>query len=418
MGKEKQMMNTTYRWILAILGIMTVMLALAFEAAGQSHDGLLYGKVYTRSGNTYSGVIRWGNEEALWTDLFNVEKVTDQFKKMVPEKEKEGNSWYDIDWNFSGIWENKVISHQFNCQFGNLRAIQRLSSSRAKLILKNGREMEVIGEGYNDLSSTIYVADPELGTLSFPWEKIDRVEFQPTPSRPEATFGTPLYGTVEGLRREKFTGFIVWDNDERLTSDKLDGESDDGKTSIRFGEIVSIQQEGHGCRVVLKSGREFFVTGSNDVNDENRGVLVATADQGIVKFNWPAFKKVTFSAPPKSGITYDQFPEPSYLDATVSILGGDDHSGRIIYDIDEALDFEIIEGVENDVEYHVPIRYIRTVTPRNFDYATVELRDGQKLLLGGMQDVSARNSGILIFEKGKKEPLYFNWKKINEIRFH
>lgn len=418
MGKESQMMNSTYRWIVVLIGIMIAMVAVVVGAKAQAYDGLLYGKVYTENGNSYTGIIRWGTEEALWTDLFNASKVTDQFKKMVPEKERDNSSWMDIDWNFGGIWEDKIIPHQFNCQFGNLRQIERLPANRARLTFKNGVEMEVSGEGYNDLGSRIYVADAELGTLGFDWENVDRVEFSVTPSRPEVTFGAPLYGTVEGLRREKFTGFIAWDNDERLAGDKLDGESDDGKVSIKFSDIVSIENARSGSKVVLKSGRELVLTGSNDVNDENRGVLVSTSDIGIVKVNWSAFHKIEFSTPPRNGIAYEHFGEPTLLSGTVSSLNGDDATGRIIYDIDEMLDFEIIEGMENDIEYHLPIRSIRSIAPRNYDYSTVELRSGRSLLLGGMQDVSAKNGGILVFTKEQKEPVYISWKKITEIRFN
>jgi hypothetical protein len=39
-------------------------------------------------------------------------------------------------------------------------------------------------------------------------------------------------------------------------------------------------------------------------------------------------------------------------------------------------------------------------------------------LLGGMRDVSEDNSGLLIFPKGKKDPVHIAWKKINEIIFN
>src|ERR1044071_1360192 len=39
----------------------------------QSNEGFMYGKVTTRS-NTYEGQLRWGNEEAFWTDYFNAAK--------------------------------------------------------------------------------------------------------------------------------------------------------------------------------------------------------------------------------------------------------------------------------------------------------------------------------------------------------
>ncbi len=417
MGKESKMINSVYRWLIVLAGIITAMLAFAIETRAQSTDALLYGKVYTEK-TIYTGVIRWGTEEALWTDLFNASKVTNQYKRMVPEQKEEEDSWLNIDWSFGSIWEDKIVPHQFNCQFGNLSQITRLNDNRARLKFKNGKEMEVSGEGYNDLGSDIQVADAELGRVSIDWGRITKVEFLQAPAKVEAVFGAPLYGTVEGIRREKFTGYIAWDNDERLVTDRLDGDADDNDVSLKFSDITSIEKQGRGSLVKLKSGRALFLTGSNDVNAENRGVLVSVPGLGVVKVSWNAFRKITFSEADASTQPYHAFPAPSFLQGKVSTLEGDDAAGRIIFDIDEVLDFELVEGRENDIEYSIPLRNIKKITPKNFDYSSIELRNGQTLLLGGGQDVSSRNGGVLVFQKGKKEGHYVNWKKINEIIFN
>ena len=410
-------MNSKYRWVVVFLGVFVAAVAFAFETKAQSHQGFIYGKIHTRN-NTYTGAIRWGNEEALWTDLFNAAKTSDTYKKLVPAKKDEDDSWLNYDWSFGSIWEDKIIAHQFTTQFGNLAELEVLSDSRARIKLKNGYELTVNGEGYNDIGTEIQVTDAELGTVRIDWDNIERIEFLPTPNKVDATFGGPLYATVEGMRREKFEGYIVWDNDERLTTDKLDGDSDDGNISIRFGDIASIQKRGNGSEVKLKSGREFYLTGSNDVNHENRGLLVITPNMGIVKLPWEAFRSITFTNPNAPPIAYDQFSKPNFLQGTVTLLDDDDVSGRIIFDIDESLDFEFVEGKENDIEYHVILKNIKRIIPKNYDYSTIELTSGEKLLLGGLRDVSSANGGLLVFPKGKKEPKYVSWKKINEIIFN
>jgi hypothetical protein len=408
-------MNLKYRWIVMFLGTCIAILALAFESRAQRHDGFIYGKVYTDN-NIYTGPIRWGNEEVLWTDLFNASKTDDSFENLVPREKEEDESWLDYDWSFSSIWENKTI-HQFTCQFGNLSEI---TNGRRKINLKfkNGGELNVTGEGYNDLGSDIQIADEELGTISIKWERITKIQFLPTPSKLPATFGMPIYGTVEGVRKEKFTGFIVWDNDERLTTDRLDGDADDGDISIKFADISSIERDGRGSRVVLKSGREFYLTGSNDVNNENRGVLVVTPDLGIVKLSWSAFRRVTFSKTETTGPSFDDFASPKPLKGTVYLIDDEKASGRIIYDIDEALDFELVEGMENDINYYIPLKNIRTITPKNFDYSMIELVSGKSVLLGGSRDISSENGGLLVFVSGKKTPSYIAWKKIIEIKLN
>lgn len=414
--KEGMKSDTIIRGFVIIIGMAVALLAMALESPAQSHEGYLYGKVYTDR-TTYVGPIRWGGEEVFWTDLFNAAKRNNDYAKLVPKEKEDKDWWANYDWNFSSIWENKGTVHQFTCQFGNIKEI--IPSSRYTVLkLKNGGELQVDGEGYNDIGADIQILDEELGTISIDWDRIQRVEFLPTPAKLDLVFGQPLYGTVEGGRKEKYTGFIIWDNDERLTSDKLDGDTDDGDISVKFADIESIEKSGSGSDVKLKSGRTLQLDGSNDVNNGNRGILVVNPEFGVIKFSWRSFRRVSFTTPPSSGQSFGSFPAPKPMQATVSLLEGDDVSGRIIYDIDEAIDFEMVEGKENDIQYEIPLRNIKRITPKNFDYSQIELRTGQTILMGGLRDVSEDNSGVLVFVKGKKEPVHIAWKKINEITFN
>jgi hypothetical protein len=210
----------------------------------------------------------------------------------------------------------------------------------------------------------------------------------------------------------------VWDNDERLTTDKLDGDSDDGDVSLEFKDITSIEKRGRGSVVITRTGRELYLTGSNDVNDENRGIMVVSPEVGVIKFSWDAFRKITFATPKNTGPTFNDFASPNLVTGTVSRLDGNDVSGQIVYDIDETIDFEIIEGVENDIEYLVPLKNIKSITPKNYDNTQVVLRSGQTFLLGDGRDVTVKNAGVLVFQKGKKDPVYIAWRRINEITFN
>lgn len=406
-----------FKKLMLVAGIAVALAALALESPAQSVEGYIYGKVYTDR-TTYIGPIRWGGEETFWTDLFNGAKRNNDYAKLIPRSKEKDDWWSTYDWTFRSIWEDKGTSHQFTCQFGNIKEIVNTGRSYVILKLKNGGELQVDGEGYNDIGGKVQVLDAELGTMSISWDRIERVEFLPTPQKLDLVFGQPLYGTVEGGRREKYTGFIVWDNDERLSSDKLDGDDDGEDVSFRFSEIEAIEKSDDGSEVKLKSGGTIFLDNSNDVNSGNRGVLVASPEYGVIEFSWRAFRKVTFSPPPGSGPSYNDFPTPQPMHATVSLLDGEDVSGRVIYDVDEAIDFEMVEGKENDIEYSIPLRNIKRITPKNFDYSLIELRSGKTILLGGTRDVSDENSGLLMFVKGKKDPVHIAWKRINEITFN
>jgi len=401
------------RTLMIIAGIAVAVLAFAVESHAQSHEGFIYGKVYTNR-STYTGPIRWGKEEVLWTDLFNAAKTDRTYDKLVPKENND--SWGDYDWSFGSIWESST-THQFTSQFGNFKEMRMINDEEVVIKLKNGGEIRVEDDG-NDIGEKVQVMDPELGIINIDWDNIDRIEFLPTPAKLPQIFGMPLYGTIEGARKEKYTGFIIWDNDERLTTDKLDGDSDDGDVSIEFKDIVSVEKRGRGSFVITKSGRELYLTGSNDVDDENRGVLVVVPDVGVIKFTWDAFRKLTLATPKTTGPAYNDFTAPKLATGKVSRLDGGDVSGQIVYDIDETIDFEMIEGSENDIEYMIPMKNIRSITPKNYDYSQVDLVSGQSLILGDGRDISNKNAGLLVFQKGKKDPVFIAWRRINQITFN
>lgn len=406
-------MNTYKRWLMIVIGIGAALLGAALDVNAQS-EGILYGKVHTVK-TVYTGPIRWGSEEVLWTDLFNAVKVETRFDDIVSEQDRK-NALSDYDWNISSIW-NDNPAHQFRCQFGNIKALIPTSRGRVKLVLKDDSELLIEGEGYNDIGTRVHVLDDELGTVSLDWDKIEKIEFTGAPKKLGATFGLPLFGTVETARKEKITGYIVWDNDERTSIDKLDGDSEDGKVALKFQDIQSIQKSGRGCYVRLNSGRELQMTGSNDVNEENRGVFVITPDVGVIGVSWRAFRSLTFAKPEFPMPSFESFTAPRAVRGTVSRFDGDDLKGQVVYDVDEYLDFELIEGSENGIEYIIPMKNIKRITPKNADFSAVELRSGKTLLLGDARDVSSENGGIIVLRNGKSGAVYVRWRNLNEIVF-
>ena len=140
------------------------------------------------------------------------------------------------------------------------------------LTLKNEDRMEVSG-GSNDINAKINILDQEAGELTLKWNKIRMIEFMAV-SRPlEKKFGEPLFGTVD-TQSGQFRGFIQWDHQECVDTDKLDGDCENGDISIEFGKIKSIEKHRRGSLVTLHSGKEYYIYGTNDVNDDNRGIII------------------------------------------------------------------------------------------------------------------------------------------------
>ena len=406
---------------LLLISIITICMGLVSpHTSAQNDEGFIYGKITTRSGNIYFGQVRWGDEEIFWNDIFNSTKTSGtNFRNVSQSKEnndEKENSWLDFDWEFLSIWDDKYsgTSHSFACRFGDIGSMVIRGEKEVNVIFKNGVNMAVRG-GSNDIGTKIKVYDDEIGQLDLRWSQVRRVDFSPTPATLKNKFGEPLYGIVETFRKGKFEGFIQWDHDERISTDILNGDSREGDLKIPFGHVKSIESKNNGSIVALKSGRELYLTGSNDVNRENRGVIVTTESLGKIDIPWKAFRKVTFDRPPHSGASYQSYNIPRAIKGKVRVIDGETLEGLIVYDLDESWDFELLDGKDDELEYRIPFRNIKKIIPKNYNYSIILLKNGDELLLGYERDVSEDNDGLLIYVRQNEEPVYIKWKTIDEI---
>lgn len=405
--------------ILIIIGNLVAAFLLFSQGYSQDNSGYIYGRIKTIDGE-YIGKIRWGDEETFWFDHFNAAKKGNKALKELSDKygNKKKNDWLDFDWSLESIWADKIgLSHQYTSQFGDIRRIVVLDESTVRLELKNGRELLLSGQGYNDIGTTIRIKDRELEDLSIRWNRIEEIEFLPTPKNLKVDHGKPIYGTVETFRKGTFTGFIQWDSDERLSNERLDGDANDEDVSLAFSTIRSIKKEGNGSLVELVSGREFYLINSNDVNEENRGIIVNDPAIGRIEIPWKYFQKLTLKDSPGTGLAYTKYPSPRGISGKVYTVGEKSFGGRLVYDIDEEWETEMLEGNDDDVEYIIPFRNIASIEPKNYAYSMIELKNGEKILMGGTRDVSDDNDGILVYGSPDKEPTHLPWDKVVEIRF-
>jgi hypothetical protein len=410
---------------------MILVAALLLSVCVQGQDaGFIYGKVYTEDNRVYEGPIRWGKEEIYWTDIFNASKERNEHLRHLSASDKERlddrhYEWFSWDnsftrWVGSRHWngnDGEDYIHQFACQFGEIKAIRPAGKKYAELELRNGQKFEVSGEGYNDIGLDIRITDKELGEMEVYWGRIDKVEFMDTPSKLDLKFGEQLYGTVEAYG-DKFTGYIQWDHDERISTDKLDGDSDDGDVAIAFGKIRSIERQGSRSLVVLKSGRELWLDGSNDVSSGHRGVIVMNREFPEIDIPWREFDKVVFEEKiPEPAATYKDFSVQNELSGKVTTHSGKSFSGKIVYDLDESHEYELLQGKNGEFEFITAFRNIKRITTKGEHRAMIELKTGKKITLDEAQDVNERNQGVLVFAQGKAEPDYIAWNEIMEIEF-
>lgn len=390
-------------------------------AQGQSNQMFIYGKVTMLDGDTYQGQIRWGKEEAFWFDVFNSSKPENNNLRYLDDDQlkdlnEQENSRWSNRWNskFVRSWSDNNHTHAFSCQFGELVKLELRSKSRVRVTFKDGSQQEFKG-GSNDIGANIQVHDADLGRIKLDWDRIDQVEFMPTPPNFESRFGEPIYGTVYSDGGE-FTGYLQWDHDERTTTDQLDGDTRDGDLSIDFGNIRSITNEGRGSDVEFKSGKQLFLFGSNDVDDDNRGIIVNIPGQGRVDIPWEEFDKMVIADElPNTSLGYTDFNNSARISGTVQTKGGQDFKGKIVFDLDEELQLEILNGSSRDVEYLIPFADIKEIRSEDDDSSTIILRNGNKVTLEDSVDVSDRNDGALIFQGNSNNPDYIPWWDIRSI---
>ncbi len=420
-------LRTRIRKSFQFLLSFTIVLSATTISSAEGDEGFIYGTITMDNGSTYQGVIRWGDEEAFWDDMFNSTKTENVFDdylwdiKDIEDLEDEIYSQHHrrkrvYIWNrefWEDRWDEDYI-HQFKCRFGDIRKMKLRGRESVLLTFKDGTQMKIKG-GSNDIGANLQVFDGEIGIVELKWRRIRTVEFMPTPKKLENKFGEPLYGEVE-TRRGSFKGFIQWDHDECLSTDVLDGDSEDGDVEIEFEHIRSIEKYRRGSLVTLKSGRELYLTGSNDVNSENRGVVVKDPHLGKVLVGWREFEKITFEDVNDSGLAYDDFTSLKMLSGFVKTRDDKTYSGRIIYDLDEVYDLEILDGEDGRVEYLIPFRNIKRILPEQRYGSTVELRNGEELKLEDAQDIDEKNDGIVVWDK-KDEVKYIPWRRVKEVVF-
>ncbi len=409
-------------WVFALLASGPVVGDQDAKARSEN-QGFLFGRVTSESGNEYTGFLRWGTEEAFWDDLFHSTKEDLPYWEMVDDEDWDRDRGKGrkrrrikiFNWDFNMEDDDWDASRIFIARFGDIAEIRPAGDSEADVKMKNGETYEVSGYA-NDVSCKIHVNDKDLGEIDLRWKRIDTIEFMPAP-RGEDPGVRRLYGEIETDAGD-FKGFIQWDKEECVETDLLDGETEDGDISIQMGRISSIERRGRRSSIVtLKDGRELRMRGTNDVNSENRGIMVEDPRYGRVTVSWGAFEILTFADPPGSGRGFDEYKDQGELKGTVTDDSGDQFRGRIVFDLDEAEGWEILNGSYRDVEFDIPFNRIESIEPLDSDESVIVLKNGEKLTLEDSQDVTDRNDGVLVFTDKDRDPQYLEWDEVEMIQF-
>jgi hypothetical protein len=398
----------------AACALVVAVSALApIPAAAADADGFLYGKLTTTSDKSYTGILRWGDEEAFWDDLFNSGKVSLRHAEEVADDPKTARTIEVFGKKLTFRWGDNVSSRHFVTRFGDIAKLEP-KDDKVKLTMRDGATIVVAGSA-NDVEATVEVRDVTLGVVQVPWPKIRSVEFQAAPANVDLP-GHRLFGTVR-TTAGTFEGPVQWDKQECLSIDKLDGEEDGIEISLNMGAIRSIERHSKSAsRVTLSDGRVMILDGTNDVDDSNRGVLVEDERYGRVEVPWSSFERVDFREGAGSGRPYSAYSKSGELRGRVS-ADGTTRSGRLVFDLDEGYGWEMLDGYKDDISYSIPLGNVARIEPRGSSSTLVKLKNGQELVLGDTQDVSDDNDGVLVLEGSSDEGSHIGWDSIDGIEF-
>lgn len=387
----------------------------------------LYGRVHLRSGEVHVGYLRWDRNEASWTDFL------DGVKELPPEYLREAERLdpelaarlaaersivafgVRITWDEDD--ESGPLGVRSAIRFGHLASLERVDDRSARLVLRSGGEV-MLRTSSSDLGSGMRPLVIERGpdeTTSVRWRELERVEFIDPPSGVAPPAAERLRGTLTTRNGHEFTGCVSWDIDEVLTDDILDGRLRGRDHEIPFGEISEIAwHSDRSARVVLDTGEELTLRGTNDVDRTNRGIEVSDAGFGRVTVQWEDFGSVRFGGDVVG--TRPDFDPDAPITGTVYARDGRVLTGDIRWGNDESRLWESLGGWADDARLEIEFGALRMVERIESGGARATLRDGRVFELEDDEDVDERNQGLFVRPEGRALRLV-RWRDVDRVEF-
>lgn len=413
--------------VLFFLSVLGSLVLASFKPVQAQHEGFIYGRVQTQSGEVYTGQIRWSAHQVFWGDILLGVKTEvpvlqylneEQISQLSPAEPDAG-----FDWQFINLWKSKYPARDYDLKlrFGDLAGIQITGAQTATLILKNNRKIKIAGhpDDNRHLGKDITVYDNQKGRQTVNWDNLKQVNFLPTPAQLPHAKGIPLYGTVQ-TQNGPLTGFIKWDQDEYLSSHQLDGQLDSNPQTFRyaFSQIHSIQVRDKGAIVKFYSDDKIFLKNNRDVNASNRGVVVQHPAWGQAVVSWAAFRSVTFEDKLPANLGYESYGKPQKLHGAIRTTDNQNFKAELVFDLDEEWSAELLDGrFGNTIRYTIPFGRITSLKPLTNGRSEIILANEKKLTLENENDVSGRNWGLMLLLPNKQHR-YIPWAKVSQISFY
>ena len=392
-----------------------LLLVICLPLLSQSDEGFIYAKISMRNGMEYQGTVQWvvnDEKDLYWFDSFEAIKQENEFVRYVSNdqlsKIEENEDPHILDGTFR-TRNQRLNGHQFVCYYGDIKSIQVDLKDYAIVTLKNNKKIEVKGTGASN--TNIIVNHKSNDFIKLKWRDIDRIDFTETPKQLKQKLESPLYGEVKTFD-ETFEGLVQWDYKQSLGSDELFGY----EHNFLFKQIHSIKKlNDYSIQVILRNGKEYQLKSYYQLSQWDRHIIVKDRDFGHVKIPWQDFHFIQFKTDDDIYIPkYNDFFISRPLQATVILEDNRSIFGRLVYDLDESNNSEMLDGKSNGLYYSIPFRNISSIIPSDSGSARVKLRNKTYLNMYGTVDVSNKNDGLLVWADSA-EPKYVPWSHVRSI---
>jgi hypothetical protein len=403
-------------------------LMLMFGSVDDPAADRLYGRVLTSDGRTVEGYIRWDRNESNWTDFLDgLKEIPADFvqeaERLDPEfaaaqRRQRSLVAFGVRLTWDEDDEADALTSTSAIRFGHLASLEALDSRSAMVTLRSGEQIR-LSSSSTDIGRAMreIVVDVALGEdVEVEWSELERIDFVEAPASAPSPDAARLYGSVTTWGGLALTGYIAWDLDEILTSDLLDGREGREDYEVAFGDILQIDWESdRSARVLLKTGEELVLRGTNDVDRDNRGIEVGDPGFGRAIVRWEDFKSVRLMTP-TAPVARPDFPPGAMLSGTVHALDGRVLEGEIRWDNDETQAWEVLDGWSGEVDLDIEFGAIREIDKVAPDRVVVTLRDGRTFELEDTDDVGEGNEGIFVKPEGRPRRLV-RWRDLDRVVF-
>jgi sporulation protein YlmC with PRC-barrel domain len=405
--------------------VLAVLLTASCCGVAANPEPIIFGTVIGTNGQTYTGSIRWGDQETFLSDIFNGRKIATVGIEQLSDDEKSDLTDHqpgpkatmgDLQITLKPIFGKKIELPYFNVPFGSVRLLEIDNKKNLfTATLHDGSSIVSDGSSSNDLSSDVFVKNLQGETKEFELNELALITFAKAPAA-ALPFGDGIYGTVTSTIGT-FEGRVMWDKDERLTYEELDGEDESQDYEIPFSDIKSIEKNGTFSIVILRNETTLNLAGTNDVNNGNRGIWVDHPDLGRVEIEWSQFKKLVIEDVSVNWLDFDDYASiTKLLKGQVELKDGSTlEADSITYDMNQQSSSELIDVDVNEANREIPFRIIQQINVKNEQAVELLLQDQTTILAYGNRSVTKENNGILIRSQGAYR--WIPWEQVQAVTF-